>query len=144
MIDLYEGCFNTYSPSVHTAPLLPKGLFSFLGNNKLLQLNNNCGKNRGTHTFDLFWGLAGTKFFHVPGIALKPRIHHVYSFTLQYTLCCSLVVTVVPPSTPSTFVTQLFVSMWLKGTSCSPQGGGLHVHTPSGPADPTCIGGLYH
>lgn len=58
----------------HTASLLPRGLFRFLRNIKLLKLNNNCGKTEDLHTFYLFFWefLVGTKF-SVPGIASNPE-----------------------------------------------------------------------
>ena len=152
--------FNTFSPSVHTACLLPRGVFSFLHNIKLPPTKQQLWLNRRIHIFYLFRALVGTKFSKI-AISFKPNIHHVYSFILQYTLCCSLVATVAPSSTLSlssqyhhhiyshAFAFQIICYSVVKRGSHgvlrgSHSGTRVPDVKPLDSTDPTCISGLYY
>lgn len=162
MIDQCEQClaymlFNTFSPSVHTASLLPRGLFSFLRNIKLLQLNNNYGKTE-EYTYFIFFGLQLEPNF--PKQELLSNLESIMFIVLYYSTHSAAPWwplqhhyhhhhhTITSSITVMSLSCNYLFLCGEKGTNCSPQGS--HSDTwgpavlPSGPADPACIAGLYY
>lgn len=127
--------FNTFSPSVHTASRLPRGLFSFLHNIKLPQLNNNYGKTEEYTYFICFFGgqraggtLAGTKFSKteiasITFIVLHYSTHSAAPWWPTVAPLSSITTTTSPPPPPPPCITVMSLSYHYLSV-CGEKGGG--------------------